>query len=391
MMTKSHSKTNLEQEELTELSELLFQNLDDIITYFDVSKVRKTQIKIYGACPIHNGDKEKSPFNMYLTGDFYRGNWKCRSHNCHLIFKSSLLGFVRGLLSRKEYDWKEKGDKIASFEETIAWSLKWLGKDRNGLKIDKGELEKLRFAKLNSPKIIQQPPKVYISRDMVRAALTFPAKPFVDRGFSEEILDKYDIGLCTSTDYTKEMYDRVVVPIYNDSRSCLVGCTGRSIHGPCDKCHYFHRKENGCPNDYFFQYVKWRHSKTFKAEEYLFNYWFSSEHIKRTSSAVIVESVGNCLKLEQAGIHNSVATFGTHLTEPQQLLLAKLGVLNLIIIPDMDENNAGMQSAELIKQTYNRIYNIHILKDLPLGDVGDMSRENIHSQIIPFLKKHGAY
>ena len=56
------------------------------------------------ACPIHQGDNS-SALNLYIEGDSYRANWKCRTHQCEKTFKGSILGFTRGLLSYQKYNW----------------------------------------------------------------------------------------------------------------------------------------------------------------------------------------------------------------------------------------------------------------------------------------------
>lgn len=389
LTTKSPSMLN--QEEIGVLSDLLFQDLDNILIYFGVSRVRRTQQKIYGACPIHDGDATRAPFNLFLTGDYTKGNWKCRSHNCHEVFKKSVIGFIRGLLSKKN-GWQQKGDPVYSFGDTVKWCLEWTKQDAKSLHIDKVELDKMRFVSQSRPTLIQHKPSTYISRDVVRARLSFPAKSFVERGYWPQVLDKYDIGESTTQDPKKEMHCRVVVPIYDPDRNYLVGCTGRSIYPKCQKCKFHHTPDKSCPNDgdFVLPYLKWRHSETLKAEENLFNYWFAKKYIQQTSTAVVVESIGNVLRLEQAGIHNAVATFGTYLSEQQQLLLAKLGTLNIILIPDNDENGAGKKGAETIKQKYSRLYNFYVIDNIPKPDVGDMTEEEVKQFIMPTLQKLGA-
>ena len=63
---------------------------------------------------------------------------------------------------------------------------------------------------------------------------------------------------------------------------------------------------------------KWRHNKDFKTQEHLYNMWFAKEFIQSTRTAIIVESPGNVWRLEEAGIHNSVAIFGTNLSIKQK-------------------------------------------------------------------------
>lgn len=275
---------------------------------------------------------------------------------------------------------------MATFEETVEWALAWSKQDVSSIDIGANEIDKAKFVSQTRVNLVdQERPKHYISRDFIREHLLIPANQFVDRGFSAEILDKYDIGVSKSKDPGKEMFERVVVPIYDSDGIFLVGCTGRSIHKECDRCKYHHLESDQCPRpEEGFKYVKWRHSKTLKAERNLFNYWSAKHHIQKCGTAVLVESVCNSLRLEQNGIPISVATFGAHFTEFQQLKVSEAGALNLVVIPDQDE--AGTTYAKLIREEYDRLFNIYVLS-IPKNDVDELTPEEIDIHIKPTLRK----
>jgi hypothetical protein len=46
-------------------------------------------------------------------------------------------------------------------------------------------------------------------------------------------LEDYDVGYCDNP--AKPMYERAVVPIYDNEHKYIVGCTGRSIFEKCEK------------------------------------------------------------------------------------------------------------------------------------------------------------
>ena len=385
-MTKTFHLNNyrLEPEQLSILSSRLLEDLDNILTFFEVSGLKFNTKKVYGKCPIHGGDGKTNPFNMFLTGDTYSGNWKCRSHNCHIIFKQSFLGLIRGLLSMKQ-GWSQQGDHIVSFGDVIKWSIDWLKIKTGDLQVDQVELNKKVFIRQNS-KLIVNEIKNNISREVVRQHLSYPAKTFISRGFSSEILDKYDIGVCN--DPKREMHNRVVVPIYDKTGVFMVGCSGRSIYNQCSSCKLYHPLDIGCPDVYNkYKYLKWVHSKNFRAEQTLFNSWNASQYIKKCNTAIITESVGNVLKLEESGIKIGLGTFGTQFTEYQNIITNELGVLNLIVAPDIDEHKAGITWANMVKEKYKRIYNIYIIDKLPKQDIGEMSIEEIHGVFDPLLRK----
>lgn len=373
--TKSHSHN---QHKLKILSDRICDRIEDLLTYFDLEYKLSGKF-ISMSCPIHGGDNI-SAFNLYPEGEKYRGNWKCRSHGCEEFFKSSILGFIRGVLSHQDYGWIKNGDKAYSFDEAVKFAEKFLNQRLSDIKVDKKHIEKNNFSYAVSVISTQQPEESkpsYITRQQVRKSLSIPSQYFIDRGFSKEILDKYDVGDCLSVG--KEMSDRAVVPIYDIDYEYMTGCSGRSIFVKCDKCNHYHNES--CPNDEdLFKYSKWKHSLNFKSQNNLYNFWFAKEHIKNSKKAIIVESPGNVWKLEEAGIHNAVAIFGTNLSNYQKMLLDSSGAMTLIIAMDNDE--PGHKAAESIFNKCCKIYNIKKL-NISCADIGDMTVDQIKQEISP--------
>ncbi len=378
----------LSHEQLNFLSDKILDDIGNILDYFEVKKLKETNTKMYGSCPVHGGTGERNPFNLFLTGDYYKGNWKCRSHNCHKIFQPSLIGLIRGLLSKKQLDWSAEGDKMVSFQQTIDWCLSWTNQDLSSINITPDEIDKNKFIAQTRVSLVKQEKRThYISRELVQKRLTIPAPQFIKRNFSESTLKRYDIGLCNSKDPSKDMFERVVVPIYDNDWMYLIGCTGRSIHNQCPKCKLYHHLDEQCPHpEDSRRYVKWRHSDNFRAEQALYNLFSAKNCIKETGTAILVESPGNVLRLEENGIHNSLATFGSYFSEAQQLLVTEAGAFNLVVIPDKDE--AGTTYAKVIKEDYGRLFNIYIL-DIPKNDVDELTPEEIETHIKPTLRKLG--
>ena len=202
----------------------------------------------------------------------------------------------------------------------------------------------------------------YISRNQIRSSLEIPSKYYIDRGYSSSILKEYDVGLCTRTG--APMYNRIVVPIYDENHKYMVGCTARAtVEG---------------------QTPKWLHSKGFDADSYLYNYWKAKDYIKESGTVILVEGPGDVWKLEENGIHNSVAMFGTYLSESQKDLLDILGTMSLVVLTDNDE--AGKMGAETIFHQCNKTYRIYLPKHSSFNDIGDMDRDAITSDIKPIIE-----
>lgn len=380
-MMKTKSPLN-DQAKLKIVCDEICDNIESLLDSFEVEyKVNHRMISM--CCPIHNGDNP-SAVNLYPEGESYRGNWKCRTHNCEKIFKGSVIGFIRGIISSKKYGWEKSGDDMCSFKEAVQFATDFIKKDLSDIKISRSDRDKKQFScvvnYLTNNNVTNDAPK--ITRSQIIKTLDIPAQYYLDRNFSEEILNKYDVGLCTNP--KKEMRDRIVVPIYDRNYEYMVGCTGRSIYEKCLECKCHHKPDTECPiPDDRWKYSKWKHNMDFKSQNHLYNLWFAKDYILTTSTVVVVESPGNVWKLEENGIHNSVAIFGSSLSDRQKILLDSSGAMNIVILTDNDD--AGKKAAEQIKQKCQNTYRIFI-PEITKADVGEMTTEEINQQIKPILE-----
>lgn len=380
MKKKSHS---YDQHQLKQLSDLVCDDIENLLSNLGIDSYKMLDKMVTMSCPIHGGDND-SAFNLYHQGDTYRGNWKCRTHGCENVFKSSIIGFIRGCLSHEE-GWEKPGDSTVSFKKALDFAIEF-GK-YNPAKNKQSRKAKEKNDFVNTVKNItqesQNKPQL-VPRKSVQNALAIPSEYFLQRGFSRDILIKYDIGDCIGQG--KEMSNRAVVPVYDNDMTGMIGCSGRSIFTKCAKCGCFHHESSICPADHEkWLQSKWRHSKNFKTQECLYNYWFAKEFILQTKTAIIVESPGNVWRLEEAGIHNSVAIFGSSMGNKQKILLDTSGAMNIITI--MDNDIAGQEAAKNIANKCDRIYNIKNIK-LSVNDIADMTLEEIKKEILPQIEEY---
>jgi 5S rRNA maturation endonuclease (ribonuclease M5) len=379
-MTRSRS---VDQAKLKIICDLVCDNIEALLEFFNIDY--KTNPKMISmSCPIHGGDNI-SAVNIYPDGDRYRGNWICRTHGCEKTFKGSVLGFIRGILSHRNHGWNKPGDNQCSFQEALDFAVSFTKQDLDKIKVSKSEIEKKSFANIVhyiNPESNNQTPKG-ITRAAVRRTLDIPAPYYINRGYSKETLDKYDVGLCVNPE--KEMYNRVVVPIYNSDHTHMVGCTGRSIFEKCSNCKGFHDNSEKCPDsESVWKFSKWKHNLDFKSQNHLYNLWFAKEFILKTATAIIVESPGNVWRLEENGIHNSVAIFGSSLSDRQKFFLDSSGAMNLVILTDNDD--AGRLAAQKIKDRCGHTYRVYI-PQISKPDVGEMTTEEINIEIKTILEK----
>lgn len=374
------------QTQLKIICDKLCDRIEDLLDALHIEYRHANRNMITMSCPIHNGDN-KSALNIYHEGDSYRGNWKCRTHGCEKVFKGSIIGFIRGVISTKKYSWSNNGDKVCSFNEAMEFAKNFLGDISVNITEANKDHEKNTFARIvqnfsNGASGTEKDDKPKLTRSVVRSVLKIPAEYYIHRGYSSEILDKYDIGLCDRPN--KEMTNRIVAPIYDDKREYVVGCTGRSVFEKCQSCNHYHDNTEDCPNEYsLYKFSKWKHSSGFKSQNHLYNIWFAKQHIQQSTTAIIVESPGNVWRLEEAGIHNSVAIFGSSMSDRQKIILDASGAMTIVVLTDNDE--AGDKAAEQIISKCQNTYKI-IRPKIIRSDIGEMTIEEINQYIKPILE-----
>lgn len=368
------------QHQLKHLSDVICDDIEGLLQALGIDEYKLLDKMVTMTCPIHGGDND-SAFNLYHKGDSYRGNWKCRTHGCEEIFKSSIIGFIRGCLSHSN-GWSKPNDPMVSFNDALKFAINFSKQDISNIKISKKIKEKHNFINtiqnLSSEKTNQNQ---LVPRQLVKKSLDIPSSYFISRGFSKDILIKYDVGECRG--YGKEMSGRAVVPIYDNDMKGMIGCSGRSIFDKCTKCSSYHDSSKDCPQDKDkWLFSKWKHSKNFKTQECLYNFWFAKDTILKSKTVILVESPGNVWRLEEAGIHNSVALLGSSLSNKQKMLLDISGAMNLITI--MDNDDAGQKAAKNIYEKCHRTYNIKNI-NIPSSDIAEMTLSEITQHITPLI------
>jgi len=179
---------------------------------------------------------------------------------------------------------------------------------------------------------------------------------WVARGVSNYTLSKFSGGVAA----TGRMKDRYVFPIF-DERNDLIGFSGRLLY-----------KSASVP--------KWKHLGQKK------NFIFpssSSEVIMKTKEVILVESIGDCLKMMECGIFNVLVSFGVSLSPKIVQHLLKLDVQKIIISLNNDEENGfvGNKASKEYQKTLSSFFDeSQLVIALPTAkDFGEMSCEEIYS------------
>lgn len=374
-MTKKSTSYN--QSELKLICDTLCDNIDSVLEKLGI-EYKEAGKMITMCCPIHGGDNI-SALNLYPDGDRYRGNWKCRTHGCENTFKSSIIGFIRGVMSHQKLGWEKEGDDTIAFAAALNYAKELLDNDFKNIKVSRTQIEKNIFTSLigSLKKDIEIPEANRVSRSAIVKNLVIPSQYFIGRGFAPQILVKYDVGLCDKPG--KEMHERAVAPIYDIDHKYMVGCTGRSIFDKCHQCNSFHNPSSICPStEDRWKYSKWKHNFGFKTQNYLYNLWYAKDYIRDTKTVILVESPGNVWKLEECGFRNSVAIFGSSLADTQKMLLDASGAMQLILL--MDNDKAGQQASDLISKKCSRTYNVYV-PNFVESDVAETDSEIIIKEL----------
>ncbi len=386
MMAKTyHLSKTYTQDQIQSIERQAEGKIDEILLKLGIVNLRKKGRFYEGPCPIHGGDK-KNAFNIFHEGDSICGNWRCFTNNCHQIFRPSLTGFIRAYLSKTRYGWENRTSVQAPFIEAIHFLVKLINADVK--ESDLVEVEKAQFVR-QTAQLYQndthEPQKTLnVDRGQIAKLLTVPSTYFLARGFTKEVLERYCIGDCTSTG--KEMNGRAVVPIFdNETGKVMIGCTGRSLFEICPICKSYHNPTHQCPNeDYAWLYSKWKHNKGFKAEQYLYNFHSAQKFIKESRVIVLIESSSNVWRLEEAGIRNSVATFGAHLTQQQKKIIDMSGAMTIVSLYDPD--HAGQMALEELMKMCGKTYSI-VSPKFGSEDIASLSISKIKTVIQPIIDK----
>lgn len=379
---KSMQKTkdlHFDYELVEEIKDMACANIEELLSELGVDFRRNGKMMV-GPCPVHGGDN-LSAWNLYPEGEEVRGYWVCRTHHCEkrkgqndkLLYGSTIIGFVRGVLSH------QKG-KDVRYKNAVDFLVKFLGYNKID-EINKPNSETIERRKyISSMRRLSVSPKQEKSgwtKDKLRGILQFPAEYYINRGYSKETLDRYDVGL-----YNKR--NRIVVPVYDDKYNYVAGFLGRSIWPQCNKCKKWHESKSKCPSTPYEikESEKWLNG-SFQSTNYLYNYWFAVEHIRKSGVAILVEGAGDVWRLEENGIHFSLGLFGTDLTDAQRVLLDRSGALSIIVILDSDE--AGQDGAKKLKQQLGRQYRMYFPKIKE--DAGELNQDEITEDIKPIIEK----
>lgn len=294
---------------------------------------------INGPCPVHNGDRLDA-FSWHVEA----GIWKCFSKGCHDKYGIDIYGLICGVLDCS------KGAALAMLEKLF-----------EGKEIDQKEITHYRENQINK-NFVESVKEIKKYDESVLDKFTYHTY-LEGRGFPRDLIESYHIGYVGNG--FSYMSNRVIVPI-RDVDGSIVGFSGRTI--------FEDWKERGIP--------KWCDSKGFVKTNFLFNLDKAKPYIEEYDSVILVEGPFDVLRLEQAGIHNSVAVLGRKLHNQQIGLLLASSCSKLVVAFDSD--SPGQTGADNAERTSASFFTVNKVK-LPTKDAGDAKVEQLREIFAAFV------
>jgi 5S rRNA maturation endonuclease (ribonuclease M5) len=294
------------------------------------------------SCPIHLGDDPN--LHVCTDGDVLPIHWACHSNHCEDVWKKSLLGLVRGVLSVG----KQKPVHPAVAEDYL---IQFLG----------GKLSDTpRILPSTTPKH-STAKRLHLTHDQVRGTLVIPSPYYVSRGFSTAILDLHDVGFSAKRNAT-------LVPLYDDAGEVCVGFMTRSELPGCDDCKLAHQPGQPCSRGV----RRWNVMEEFPKADYLYNYHRAL--VSPQQILLLVEGPGDVWRAEEAG-YMAIGLLGSDLTSQQlqKLIAITREPLKSIFIV-MDSDDVGRKAAARIESMLERKHILRHVVRLPRRhkDVGEI-------------------
>lgn len=308
------------------------------------------------ACKQHGGDRSNS---MAWSWRVDLGKWVCWSHHCEDLHGNDIFGLVGSILH-------------VDFVETVNWIIAALKTKNVNLKEEAADPDNLhRGTSLHVHEILAEDNLKFLQPD---------PQYLLNRGFDIDVLRKYQVGLWIRPG--TYMHDRVVFPI-RDHDGHLIGYTGRTVHPP----EYFERRG--------IMYSKWIHGRHYNhwpkrgdlfTSSILYNLYNAKKYIGQDRTMIIVEGPLDGMKLEEAGIHNWVASLGTNFCERHRTLLVKYNIGTLLNAYDADDpskykdnQSPGDKGWERMQRVVGDLFNLQRILLPPGHDCGDLDIQTIQN------------
>src|SRR6185369_16522839 len=135
--------------------------------------------------------------------------------NCSKVFGGSLIGLTQGIFSVTKEGWEREGEKKYPFGRVIAYLKTLYNITGSDIEVTDEYLEKKKF--IRDTEIMRAKGYTKLcTKERYLDLVKIPSEYFLKRGFSEEILQKYNIGDYISYDEKAKLRGRAVIPVFDD-------------------------------------------------------------------------------------------------------------------------------------------------------------------------------
>lgn len=287
----------------------LFLLREEIIARIDVEhlfdtlglSMKKNRNYYSSTCPIHGGDNPNG-FVVYVVGKSGPSfKWRCYTENCNTRYHGDIFGFVQGITKM-------------SFRESVLFLMNMCGMSEDDIDSDfkkeeleaRGELNKVcaeleamgdRDVDLDTRR------HPFLNDDFILRSIKRRNLYFKERGFSDEVLDTFEVGHCCCPDspwvYSKHNA-RSVIPIRYENFK-LAGISGRAETDLIKTGDSKYKILTGSDK-----------------ENVLYGFHLSQYYVRESGKIIIVEGFADLWKCWMAGIKNVVAVMGKQITDSQR-------------------------------------------------------------------------
>ena len=184
-----------------------------------------------------------------------------------------------------------------------------------------------------------------------------PMKTFYEkRGISSKTQDDFKCGYAGGG----KMYRRIVFPIY-DLDNQIHGFSGRTI-------------TNGD------NIPKWKHMG--RKTNWIYPHHLSHDNIEKSAEVILVESIGDCMALYEAGFKNVLMLAGLDISNKMISYLNTFNLERIIIATNNDktkEVNSGALASIKIASKLSSVFDLSLIKINPplCNDFGDMLESDL--------------
>lgn len=328
MKTKERGHIDILNLKLQSNIELLMKGLG-----IDLEDYVVTETEIRGVALCHDSADNSTGFTYYKNN----GIWFCWTQRCHDDWGQDSLGLIRAI-------------KQCSFPEAIKYAERFTKDKKVDETLQDRKIEK-EFRRIdNWKKHLTQ--KVYEEDILKRlGSANGYAK---QRNIREDLFEEMGAG------YAREgtMKHRIVFPV-RDIKGRIIGFTGRRLYDT-----------NEWKN-----FPKWKHHG-FEKGINLFNIHRAKKYIRDKHQVILCEGPFDMMRFEEAGFHNVVSIFGTHITQGQITLLCQSLVMDVVLA--LDHDDAAIKTlGKNVSILHSNLFNVEIIYAKRGGDWADMSVEEI--------------